>query len=135
MKSHSKNNNITKRLLSFAMLMLYVMAFFLTPSFEHHHHDTDEDHLCTVENEVDPCHRVIFHQDVQQGCQHEEHFIAHHESCEVCDKLLTVHPKLMDVWADAIVLYGSDFTQVVANKVLTNSTSQQKFARGPPMLA
>jgi len=122
-------------MLSFAMLLLYVVAFFFTPLLEHHNHEVEENHQCTAEHEVDPCHRFIFHHDIQKGCKHPEHLLAHRTSCDACDKLLTVHPKLMDVPVHSIVQYASKSVHFIVNESAINYTFFQILTRGPPVTA
>jgi hypothetical protein len=135
MKSAPKNNSILNRILSMAMLLLYVAAFFVTPTFEHHHHEKDSEHQCSANNEVDPCHRVIFHNDLKQGCEHDEHFSEHYHSCDVCDKLLTAHPKLIINCQNKIELQSSEIDFSFLTEVLISQALFHSSARAPPAFA
>lgn len=41
----------------------------------------------TGEQEKDPCHRALYHQDLDHGCHHETHLTVS-DSCDVCDLIL-----------------------------------------------
>jgi hypothetical protein len=46
------------------------------------HHDVPITH--TDEQEKDPCHRLIYHHDVENGCHHHAHYTGH-EKCQLCN--------------------------------------------------
>jgi hypothetical protein len=38
----------------------------------------------SVKQEEDPCHRLIYHSDKENGCGHDSHYIVS-DQCEMCD--------------------------------------------------
>lgn len=74
-------------ILNVLVLVLLVLYLAGTSQFETlhafvHGHDQVEAH--TAEEEADPCHRLIYHDDVAKGCGHASHLIAS-DRCEMCD--------------------------------------------------
>jgi hypothetical protein len=70
-------------------LCTLLLAFYVTgPSqFEllHkliHTHDHSVSHTATQEE--DPCHRAIYHNDIEKGCSHHSHIVVT-DKCELCD--------------------------------------------------
>ena len=72
------------QMLTLLLLILYVVGtnqWEVIHSFAHDH-DTLVSHY--DEQEKDPCHRLIYHNDEGQGCHHESH-LAISDKCEMCD--------------------------------------------------
>lgn len=95
-----------------------------------HEHETVSH---SAEQEEDPCHRALYHQDADHGCQHNTHVTAS-EKCDVCDLILhveyiypatTIYP--------ATKISRSDFFYFIADFY-----SAEHFgfpARAPPFVA
>ncbi len=70
--------------LTFALLIFYVVG---TGKLEVVH-SIFHDHAATIshteEQEEDPCHRAIYHDDVEKGCHHATHLIVS-DKCQLCD--------------------------------------------------
>lgn len=47
-----------------------------------HSHDVVVTH--SEEQEADPCHRLVYHYDTEQSCDHDSHFIVS-DKCQMCD--------------------------------------------------
>lgn len=72
------------RMLALILLVLYVAGtseLEIIHSF-FHNHDHTVSH--SEEQEQDPCHRLIYHGDIQQGCDHDSHLIVS-DKCHMCD--------------------------------------------------
>jgi hypothetical protein len=66
------------------LLVLYVCGtshLELLHSFVHKH-EVGVAH--SDEQEKDPCHRLIYHNDTEQGCGHDSHLVVS-DKCEMCD--------------------------------------------------
>jgi hypothetical protein len=71
------------------MLTLLLLVFFVTGSFPvelihsfAHDHQTIVSH--SDDQEKDPCHRLLFHNDAKEGCDHNSHLIVS-DNCQMCD--------------------------------------------------
>jgi len=76
-----------KSLAKMAVYLLLVLYFAGTSQFEllHsfvHKHQSHVTH--TVGQEMDPCHRLIYHNDVENGCHYDAHLVTSDE-CQMCD--------------------------------------------------
>lgn len=68
-----------------AYLLLWIFSiqfgYVLLKHSSHHHH---EHTLHTQEEELNPCHRTIFHNDFSHGCDHRNHFGKADDDCTLC---------------------------------------------------
>lgn len=76
-----------KSLVRVAVYLLFVLYFIGTSQFEvlHsfvHKHEVQMTH--TLGEEMDPCHRLVYHNDVGNGCRHDSHLVAS-DQCQMCD--------------------------------------------------
>jgi hypothetical protein len=72
-----------------ASLFVLLLTFYVagTSNFEllhgfFHSHDHSDPH--SEVREEDPCHRAIYHNDVEKGCGHHSHIVVT-DKCESCD--------------------------------------------------
>jgi len=72
-----------------------------------HTHDVAATH--SDEQEKDPCHRLIYHNDTEQGCSHDSHLIVS-DKCEMCD-----------------LVYHGDHTMLVNPTFFTEEFSSELF--------
>jgi hypothetical protein len=66
----------TVKVFTFLLLVLFAAGtsnLELLHSFAHSH-DAAVTH--SSEQESDPCHRAIYHSDIEQGCHHDSHLIG-----------------------------------------------------------
>jgi hypothetical protein len=75
---------------SLGLLSLFVFSFLFTGIIHEisHGHDHATKPDCSLENEENPCHRALVHNDVIHACDHNQHLIAESEHCEFCEALL-----------------------------------------------
>jgi len=87
----------------------------------------------TEEQEKDPCHRSLYHDDVEQGCRHGAHLIAS-DKCALCDMTIhTDHALLMAVVDGG---HGSDNTRFLFYAEDPDSRSVViSLSRAPPYFA
>lgn len=74
---------LAKRWTVVSLLLLYALGssnFQFFHSLLHEHLATE---LHTDQNEADPCHITLYHQDRDGGCDHDSHIVKH-ESCSLC---------------------------------------------------
>ena len=72
------------QMLSVLLLVLYVAGtsqLELIHSFAHEH-EASVSH--SNEQEKDPCHRFIYHNDIEPGCNQDSHLIVS-DKCQMCD--------------------------------------------------
>lgn len=50
-------------------------------------HSHSHDHDCSVITEADPCHRAIYHGELE-ACDHQ-HISSEEEACSLCDVLIS----------------------------------------------
>ena len=122
---------------SFAVALLlgsYLSAFFIN---EFHHvfaHDHNHVHeSCSEETEKDPCHRFIFHNDLQVDCGHDGHFHTPKHECDLCDVLM---PQLEVPKFKTFKISTSKIAQplcVFEEKIIVRFSDPSIFSRGPPV--
>lgn len=126
-------NNLFRNIVSFLLLLGYVLNVVSFESVHQavHHHDHSELH--SVEAELDSCHRAIYHGDKSSDCDHKSHISETESDCELC-KVLTCKSSEFTLSAVSETgffsvsihdfHFGSDF---VLEPLLFHS-----FLRGPP---
>jgi hypothetical protein len=80
----SKLQRIIVRMSALLLLIVYVSAtshLELIHSFVHEH---KESILHSAEHENDPCHRLLYHSDNDEGCHHDSHLVVL-DKCQMCD--------------------------------------------------
>ena len=79
-----KISNTSMRMLVLLFAVLYIAA---TSPLELLH-SLSHDHGLTVihsdEQEEVPCHRLIYHNDIEKGCHHDSHLLVS-DKCQMCD--------------------------------------------------
>ncbi len=71
------------------MLTLLLLVFYIavTSSLQILHvfaHDHEQAVTHSPEQEKDPCHRLLYHHDDAQSCDHDSHLVAS-DTCDMCD--------------------------------------------------
>jgi hypothetical protein len=72
------------RMLVVFLMVLYIIGTAqqdLLHAFSHSHHASISH---SEEQEKDPCHRSIYHHDMEQGCDHDSHLNVS-DKCQMCD--------------------------------------------------
>jgi len=82
-------NNLFRNIVSFLLLLGYVLNVVSFESVHQavHHHDHSELH--SVEAELDSCHRAIYHGDKSSDCDHKSHISETESDCELCKVTLS----------------------------------------------
>jgi hypothetical protein len=72
-----------KRGISYLLLAIFSLqiSYGLLKNSAYHHHDHTQH---SQEEEQNPCHRTIFHNDLNQGCNHKNHFGKAVVDCGFC---------------------------------------------------
>jgi hypothetical protein len=65
------------------LLVLYVIGSFGIERFHSITHHTEQDARHSGEEETNPCHRAVYHQDGENGCDHRTHLSAG-DACDIC---------------------------------------------------
>lgn len=66
------------------LLLLYLIGSSNVELFHSFAHDDEILITHSDEQEKDPCHRLIYHSDVKDGCGHESHLVVA-DKCSMCD--------------------------------------------------
>ena len=66
------------------LLVLYSAAALKINSFHRLFHSAEAAELHSPEQENDPCHQSIYHQQRDSGCEHKSH-ISENEKCPLCE--------------------------------------------------
>lgn len=134
MKQKRTPINILQLIASFALIGLYLCAV-LFPSVhqltEHAHGETE--FCATTEQEQDPCHQAVYHQNIKKGCKHNTHLHAPKHTCKLCDVLPTetYHFEVFTFSTEMPVIstvYSPIYTQVILN-----FSHPSISLRGPPI--
>jgi hypothetical protein len=121
------------RLSSLLLLLLYVVGtshLDLLYSFVHNH-DVIVTH--SDEQEKDPCHKLLYHNDVKQGCDHKAHLIVS-DKCQMCDLIHHGEKSLLTL---ATFSFG-DFSEghfIFYKSSLDSYLAVISSSRAPPTLA
>lgn len=88
-----------------ALFYILLLTFYVAgPSGFELLHELSHSHRHLVSHsepqEKDPCHRAIYHHDVEKGCGHNSHIVVT-DKCELCDMIFHT---------DQIVLSNSEST-------------------------
>ena len=115
------------------LLALYAAAALKVDSIHELLHAREFAELHSVEQESNPCHKSVYHQEAEKGCEHKSH-ITENTKCPLCeynssaDELLTSHHSDSDETPTAslpvLVLEGFQYAQIFAHA-----------DRGPPTIA
>jgi ferredoxin len=97
------------------LLALYAAASLKVDSFHELFHAQEIKELHSAEQESNPCHKSVYHQQTENGCEHKSH-ITENTKCSLCEfnvtpdqladelaaesEAKTVQPK-QTVWLDA----------------------------------
>lgn len=88
MRSKEKIGQAILQLFKSCMVILFLFLYFLGSSdiislhkFSHQYREAE---LHSVQNERDPCHVTVYHQQRDGGCGHTSHFVKG-DKCSICD--------------------------------------------------
>jgi hypothetical protein len=69
------------------LLFLYILGSVEIESLHSFSHEQEFSQLHSSENEADPCHISVYHEQRSQGCDHPTH-VAKADKCSLCDSQL-----------------------------------------------
>jgi hypothetical protein len=119
------------------VLCIFLLTFYIagTSQLETlHQFFHSHDHLTSHSEaqEKNPCHREIFHHDIEKGCGHGSHIVVR-DKCELCD--VTFHIDqifLARSGAQSIIFFSVDFVDSSPDAV---GLSQSNLSsRAPPAI-
>ena len=119
-----------KALSAFFLILLYLAGNVETGNFHRllHQHQAD---LHSVENENDPCHRKIYHQEVVQDCGHSTHF-SEYNKCKLCDVILIKdHLPSLSLFLSEVEPKAVVYNTLPGSDIILFSSSGS--ARAPPL--
>jgi hypothetical protein len=114
------------------LLFLYLLGSAGIESLHNFLHEQERSALHVVENERDPCHVTIYHDEGNAGCDHASHIVKE-DTCSLCDSQLhNAHIILSGVFSVGSVFATTaplHITYVCVDGVYSNSSG-----RAPPVL-
>ena len=114
------------------LLVLYIASTFqieVLHKFFHSH-----DHLVShaEAQEEDPCHRAIYHHDLEKGCGHHSHILVTNK-CDLCDLIFHTDQILLSNFeSPSIDFFAIDF--VFNSPDITCSGQSIDSSRAPPVV-
>lgn len=105
-KRFATGNTIKMRTRGFFICLLLALYLCGTSGFEILHHIIHlHEHAVehTEQAEEDPCHRALYHQDKENGCEHRSHIVVA-DKCDLCDVIAPV-----DALSLSLFSFTSDF--------------------------
>src|SRR5687768_3884616 len=82
-----------------ALLFLYILGSVEIESLHSFSHEQEFSQLHSSENEANPCHISVYHEQGSQGCEHLTH-ITKSDKCSLCDSQLHNAHVLLNVHFD-----------------------------------
>ena len=128
-----KTGSSAVRALTLLLMILYISG---STSIELLHSMLDNDQVTAVahtqKQEQDPCHRIIYHNDTEHGCDDDSHLIAS-DKCDMCDVAFHADQTgLPDVSFSAEHFLNAHFSLYKAN--LDSYCAVIASSRAPPFL-
>ena len=128
--STKRIKRITGKVFPFLLLVLYFVGTShpeLLHSFAHSH---DAFVVHSEEQEKDPCHRLIYHDDAERGCGHDSHLIVS-DRCHMCDLAYHVdHTILSDLAFSTVEFSSAQFDHYKVD--LDSYWAVRSSSRAPP---
>ena len=115
------------------LLALYAAAALKVDSIHELMHAREFAELHSVAQENNPCHKSIYHQEAEKGCEHKSH-ITENTKCPLCEYNSSVDELLTDYASEAhntptasLVIFTSEGIQFLSGLAHAD--------RGPPTIA
>jgi hypothetical protein len=112
------------------LLALYAGAALKVDSIHEFLHAREFAELHSVEQESNPCHKSIYHQESKKGCEHKSH-ITENTKCPLCEYNVTPDQLVEETTALDNILV-STFQHVARVCTEPASVPLTLSARGPP---
>ena len=128
------HNVIGKRLsavVSLFFLLTYISTIFLYPVHKLLH-EPPQEVVCYEENNA--CHLKLVHHDLENGCNHDSHFLEDNfTSCDLCALLQTQPATEVTYPAYSLEEYASELRETLIFEHAFNQEFFRNTDRGPPM--
>jgi hypothetical protein len=115
------------------LLALYAAAALKVDSIHELVHANEFAELHSVEQENNPCHKSIYHQEAEKGCEHKSH-ITENTKCPLCEYSSSIDellPNLVEQSTEA----STPALPVLISEGLHFSSTFAHADRGPPTIA
>lgn len=112
------------------LLALYSAAALKVDSFHELFHAQEIATLHSPQQESNPCHRSVYHQESQKGCTHKSH-LSENDKCSLCEFNFVPDQILFDDQPDEHVYPAQVHATCWVELAALFSEFQQK-SRGPP---
>lgn len=119
-------------MLGIFLLTTYIVGTSQSESFHKLFHSGDHQISHTQLQEKDPCHRVIYHDDTDKGCDHRSH-IATADKCDLChvihhtDQIPLSNP-------DSEPIQFSSTTFIFYSATIPGAGQSLRSSRAPPVV-
>lgn len=114
------------------LLVLYSAAALKVDSFHELFHAQELAELHSVEHENNPCHKSVYHQESQEGCEHKSH-ITENTKCPLCEYNVTPD-QLVQEFTTQSKPNTSQSKQTSWIDVELASVNKSLSSRGPPAI-
>lgn len=118
-----------KRIAKVLVLMCLVLSVALASQFETFHsffHGGTHGETHSEKQEADPCHRLIYHNDVEQGCDHGSHLLFA-DKCDMCD----LEYRAVCVWEHELIGENPEFEETPFSLLYENFNSREPVFSSP----
>jgi hypothetical protein len=112
------------------LLALYAAAALKVDSFHELLHAREIAELHSVEQENNPCHKRVYHQTAENGCEHKSH-ITENTKCPLCEFNVTPDHLVEEFSAQSNVGL-SQSKQPIWHEVELTPVTLSLSSRGPP---
>jgi len=120
----------------FFMLLSFTQFHSVLPQFanDDHHHDHHHSSVTHLEeDELNSCHRSLYHNDQINGCSHKTHITLNEDDCSFCDiHFQTVAEKPSQSEIFSVYYYKSLST--IHKTLLRTIITLTPPVRGPPFI-
>jgi hypothetical protein len=115
------------------LLALYAAAALKVDSIHELLHAREFAELHSVAQENNPCHKSIYHQEAEKGCEHKSH-ITENTKCPLCEYNSSVDELLSGIFAESDEKPTASLP-ILASETLHFTCTLAHADRGPPTIA
>lgn len=130
-----KHHRVFLSIFAVLVFSIYLSADLLNSLHSSLLHQQITEEGCTLEQEENTCHRAIYHQDVENGCDHTEHFVPQVVDCALCSIILHRHTFLK---AEISLIQNIEIVSTISRLEPTTSPKPFHYSyllRGPPIFS
>jgi hypothetical protein len=114
------------------LLMLYSVASLRIDSLHQFFHAENIVELHSAEQESNPCHKSIYHQQSEEGCAHQSH-ISQNDKCPLCEYKVT-SDELLAAFHEEVLQLPSSIYFITYSGDFFPTLPFANGLRGPPSL-